>query len=121
MSWNSLGDLLRTSCRKWPDKTAMLRPTKDGFKPITYKELWEHARMHAAALRELGLEKGDRMCIQSENCPEWAFADWAAQCLGVIVVPIYPTLPADQAQHIIKDSGAKVIISGSEEQEAKAE
>lgn len=99
----------------------MQRPTKDGFKPISYKELWEHARTYAAALRELGLQKGDRLCIQSENCCEWAFIDWGAQCLGIILVPIYPTLPADQTQHIIRDCEAKVIISGSPEQEAKAQ
>jgi long-chain acyl-CoA synthetase len=98
----------------------MLRPSKEGFQPISYKELWDHAREYAAALKSLGLQQGDRLCIQCENCCEWAFIDWAAQCLGIIVVPIYPTLPADQSQHIIRDCGSKAIISGSAEQEAKA-
>ena len=98
----------------------MLVHREGSFRPVSYSRLWDEAVRAASALKDLDLKRGDRLCIQSENCIEWAFADWGAQVLGIIVVPIYPTLPADQTQHIIRDSGAKVILSG-EGQEAKAE
>ena len=78
----------------------------DGFRTILYRELYEGVRAQAGGLRALGLKRGDRLAIQAENCVEWALTDWACQCLGVALVPIYPTLPADQAQYLVKDSGA---------------
>src|SRR5690606_6576895 len=50
---------------------------------------------------------------------EWACTDWAAQTLGLIVVPIYPTLPADQTQYIAADCGATVAICSDGEQAGK--
>jgi long-chain acyl-CoA synthetase len=111
----SLGDLLRTSCTTWADRTAMRRLKRDGEEALTYAQLWEEVRRYARALQDLGLQKGDRMCIQCENCTEWALVDWAAQCLGVVVVPIYPTLPPEQTQYIANDSGAQVIIAGQDQ------
>ncbi len=112
----SLGELLRNSCSRWGPKIAMLVPVKDGYSGISYDEFYKVVERYAAALSELGLLKGDRLVILSDNCPEWSFADWAGQTLGVIVVPIYPTLPADQAQYIVKDCGAKLVLAGSGEQ-----
>jgi long-chain acyl-CoA synthetase len=45
-------------------------------------------------MKALGLERGQRVAILSENRPEWAQADWASLCAGVTDVPIYDTLPA---------------------------
>lgn len=112
----SLGALLRRSCAKWDGKTAMLMPERNGFTALSYAELYKVVERYAAALHDLGIQKGDRFVILSDNCPEWAFADWAGQTLGAIVVPIYPTLPSDQAQYIVKDCGAKLVLAGSQEQ-----
>jgi long-chain acyl-CoA synthetase len=76
---------------------------------ITYQELSEKVIKMASGLRALGLERGDRISILSENCPEWAITDLAAQTLGAITVPIYPTLPSQQAIYILQNSGAKII------------
>lgn len=98
----------------------MLVPGKEGYSSVSYTDLYKTVERFAAALKELGLAKGDRLVILSENCPEWAFTDWACQTMGVVVVPIYPTLPADQAQYIITDCGAKLVVAGSGEQLLKA-
>src|SRR6185369_13766820 len=71
--------------------------------------------------QSLGIQTGDRLCIQSESCAEWAFLDWACQTLGIVVVPIYPTLPADQAQYIVKDCGASLVVAGDASQSKKVE
>ena len=121
MAAKCLGDLFRKSCARWPKRTAMLVPGKGEFAPITYAELSERVRGYAAALLDLGVERGDRVAIQSDNCPEWAFTDWACQTLGAILVPLYPTLPADQSQYIVSDAGAKLLVAGAPEQAEKAE
>ncbi|MCO5296288.1 MAG: long-chain fatty acid--CoA ligase [Fimbriimonadaceae bacterium] len=119
MAANNLGELLRASCSKWGDEPAFLVRSKHGFEPVSYATLWQRATAYAAALRALGVARGDRVAIQSENCPEWAQADWACQLLGAILVPIYPTLPPDQSQYIVADSEAKLLLAGSDEQTAK--
>ncbi|MBN8690268.1 MAG: long-chain fatty acid--CoA ligase [Armatimonadetes bacterium] len=111
----SLGHLLQLSCKEWGSKTSHLVPTKGDFHPISYTELWARVGQYAKALQQLELKKGDSINIYSENSFDWALTDWAAQTLGVITVPIYPTLPSDQAQYIVKDSGAKIVFCGKDE------
>lgn len=108
--------MLRRTVRRLPEKVAMLSPGKDGFREIRYRELYESVRRYAASLHSLGIRRGDKVCIISENCAEWAFADWAGQCIGAVIVPIYPTLPADQASYIVGDCGARLVLAGGTEQ-----
>ena len=121
MEATNLGDLLRRSCTTWPDRPAMMFSEGKEFKTLTYRDLWQKVRQYAGAVRALGLEKGDTVAIQSENCPEWALIDWACRCLGIMLVPVYPTLPADQTQYIVGDCGAKLVFSSSSEQAAKVQ
>ncbi|MEW6337429.1 MAG: long-chain fatty acid--CoA ligase [Acidobacteriota bacterium] len=73
----------------------------------------------AQGLAALGVGKGDRVAILSGNRPEWHVIDFAVQHLGAVDVPIYPTLLASQAGHILKDSGAKVAVAENADQLAK--
>lgn len=116
MKASSLGDMLRRSVRRFPDRVAMMNPEKGGFREIRYCELYDQVKRYAGVLKRMGLVRGDRLALISENAAEWAFLDWACQCLGVVLVPIYPTLPADQAEYIVLDSGAKFVIAGAKEQ-----
>ncbi len=108
----SLGHLFQLSCRHWGGKTSHIVPGKGGHRDVSFAEVYEATSRYAVILRELGLQKGDRMVIFGENSFEWALADWAAQNVGVVTVPIYPSLPPDQAQYIAQDSGAKVALCG---------
>ncbi len=83
---------------------------------ISHAEVEQRVTRLAAAMTELGIRQGDRVGILSENRPEWAIADFAAVGLGVIDVPIYPTLPANQIAFILGDCSAKAIFVSSREQ-----
>ncbi len=116
--------MVREQAKKSPTRPALLvRPAKGAdskdHQTLTYQELWSNIQSYAAFLQSLGLTKGDRMVILSENCAEWIYAHYAGMSLGVISVPIYPTLPADQAQYIAKDAAAKVALCGSAEHAEK--
>ncbi len=114
----SLGDSLRRSCKKYAARPAYLVPENKEFRTLTYTDLWREVVKFAQAIDALGIKRGDRLCIIGETALEWALTDWACQCLGVVTVPIYPTLPADQAQYIVNDCGAKFVVC-SEEQHVK--
>lgn len=94
---------------------------RDGvYHPISHREVLERARRISLGLGTLGVGRGDRVGLMSENRPEWALADWACLCAGITDVPIYPTLPAEQIVHPLNDSGALVLFVSTEEQAQKA-
>jgi long-chain acyl-CoA synthetase len=73
----------------------------------------------ALGLRELGIGRGDKVAILSENRYEWPIADLAILSLGAVTVPIYPTLTAEQCAFILQHSEAKAAITSTPAQLAK--
>jgi long-chain acyl-CoA synthetase len=89
------------------------------YVPIPHREVLQRARRVSLGLGALGVQRGDRVGIMSENRPEWALADWACLGGGLTDVPIYPTLPAEQIVHPLNDSGAVALFVSSVDQAAK--
>jgi long-chain acyl-CoA synthetase len=89
------------------------------YQPIAHSEVLTRVRHLAIGLQEIGLQPGDRVAILSENRPEWAIADWACLTASMADVPVYPTLPAEQITHILRDSGAAALFVSNEAQAAK--
>jgi len=91
----------------------------EGWKVRTYGALAADVRRLAARLIDLGLEPGDRVAIFSPNLPEWTLTDLACASAGLVSVPVYDTSTADQARHILADSGCRMIFVGGDEELAK--
>ena len=89
------------------------------YRPISHVEVADRVRRAAHGLTSLGVRRGDRVAILSENRPEWAIADFACLSVGLTDVPIYPTLPADQIAYMLKDSGAVAIFVSNKAQAEK--
>jgi long-chain acyl-CoA synthetase len=75
---------------------------------------WAEARRQvialATGLRTIGLEPGDRVCLVSENRPEWLISDLAIMAAGCVTVPTYTTNTTRDHAHILGNSGAKAVI-----------
>jgi long-chain acyl-CoA synthetase len=80
------------------------------WRPISWREAAERVASLAAALRKLGLRRGDMVMLVSENRPEWCLADLAIMAAGCVTVPTYTTNTERDHQHIIDDSGARAVI-----------
>ena len=89
------------------------------YQPVSHAEILRRVGHTAIGLNTLGVVRGDRVAILSENRPEWAIADYACLTSGVTDVPIYPTLPADQIAYILNDSGAVAIFVSTLDQADK--
>ena len=83
------------------------------------RDLRDRVRELALGLLTLGLARGDRMAIISESRPEWLHADLAAQTLGIVDVPVYPSLSASQTEYILRDSSAKCAVVSDRSQVEK--
>lgn len=78
---------------------------------ITYAELLARVREHSETLAQLGVGHGDRVAIYCENRPEWAVAYFSASLLGAVLVPILTEFHPSAVQHILRHSGAKVLLA----------
>ena len=67
----------------------------------------------ALGLASLGVQRGDRVALLSENRYEWAVSDLAILGQGAVTVPIYPTLTAPQSLYILDNAEARVVILSS--------
>jgi long-chain acyl-CoA synthetase len=84
---------------------------KDGqWRPTSWREAAEQVASLAAALRRIGLRRGDLVMLVSENRPEWCIADLAIMAAGCVSVPTYTTNTERDHQHILDDSGARAVI-----------
>jgi len=84
--------------------------TAEGWKGISSDELRTAVEETSMGLRALGIQKGDRVAILSENRPEWAIVDLATLCAGAADVSVYSTLTPSQVGYILRDSGARVAF-----------
>ncbi|HME43659.1 MAG TPA: long-chain fatty acid--CoA ligase [Syntrophorhabdales bacterium] len=116
----TLCEMFQESIQKFADYPALLRKVDGRFRAITYWEMGERVRLLARGLLSLGIDKGDRVALLSENRPEWAIADFAIMHTGAVNVGIFPTVPAAQVEFIVADSGAKCLIVSDQEQLGKA-
>lgn len=98
---------------------AQLYRTDSGWQPVSHAQVLDNVRAIAAALRARGLTRGDHVGILAENRPEWAWVDYALLCTGIIAVPLYPTLPPQQAASILKHSGVRLLFVSTADQLAK--
>ena len=118
----TLVDLFLTAVDRFGDHPAFRHFPGPGpeLRTISYEEAFATVRAVVHGLKHLGLERGDRAAILAESRPEWALADYGCLCAGVMGVPIYATLPADQVSYIVQDSGARVVFVSTREQLDKA-
>ena len=106
----SLWDNLETSARRYPDKTALVffgRRT-------TYGQLHAQAERFAAYLGALGVQKGDRVVLHMQNCPQLVIAHFGILRANAVVVPVNPMNRAEELKHYITDPDAKVAITTSD-------
>jgi long-chain acyl-CoA synthetase len=97
----------RNSATRRPDAPAVLYFDH----MISYGEIERLSNNLAAALSDIGLEKGDRMIVNLQNVPQFLIAVYAAWKLGAIAVPLNPMYKERELAYFFRDSGAKVFLT----------
>jgi len=80
------------------------------WQSATWREYYERARAAGLGLYSLGVQKGNMVSILSDNRLEWLYTDMGSLGIGVCVIPIYPTLAAEEIEYILNNSESKIII-----------
>ena len=117
----SLAQLLVHSVTTYPKPDFMLVKRAGAYGPISAAEFGDGVKHLALGLRALGFEPGQKLCILSENRPEWTMTDFAALSASGLTVPIYTTLVPEQIRYIVDDSDASIVVVSGPEQWKKVE
>lgn len=86
------------------------------WQSYTWNDYRERALQIAYGLLSIGLQRGDVVSIQSEDCREWLWTDLGALLAGGVVNGIYPTYQVRQVEHTLNDSKARYLFVEDEEQ-----
>jgi len=103
----SLWDNLAIGARRYPDKTALIFLGQ----ALRYGDLLARAERLAAHLQHLGVQKGDRVVLNMQNCPQLVIAHFAILRANAVVVPVNPMNRAEELKHYIVDPDARVAIT----------
>ena len=108
-------DLLPRFVEKYGKKKTMFACKVDGeWKKYKAREFVKMTDVVSQGLIGLGVAKGDRVAVISNNCPQWNMVDFAVQQIGGILVPIYPTVRQSDYEYIINHAEPKIIfVEGS--------
>ncbi|HEX9993528.1 MAG TPA: long-chain fatty acid--CoA ligase [Acidimicrobiales bacterium] len=106
MSFN-LATILRESRRAHPDKPLCHL----GDLTFSYAQVDEISGRVATSLRDLGLERGDKVAVQLPNLPQFLFTYFGILKAGLVMVPLNPLLRAPEVAYHLSDSDAKVLVT----------
>src|SRR5215472_17392828 len=120
METRTLADIFFASVKHDLDRHVMFQHST-GWQTISSRQLYGYVVSFARSLKQWGLNPGDRVAILSENRPEWMIVDFACVCSGLVDVPIYATLTAQQTLYVLQNSGARVVCVSTQEQLRKVQ
>jgi long-chain acyl-CoA synthetase len=108
---NSVPQLFREVSRTYPDTAAQYaKNTRGAFVPTSYKKLFEEVSLFAAGLYRLGVRRGDRLGLISDNRKEWLIADLAGISLGAADVPRGRDATDQEISYILSFSECEIVF-----------
>ena len=81
------------------------------WKHATWGEVSQQSNSLAAVFASKGIKAGDRILVIADNSRDWLITELATLKLKAILVAGYSQSPADEWRHILRDSGARILIA----------
>jgi len=107
----NLADMVTQRAGEQPQAVSLRRRASGGgWEDVTTSVFKDEVHALAKGLIAAGIGVGDRVALMSRTRYEWTLVDYAVWTAGAVVVPIYETSSADQAEWILTDSAAKAVI-----------
>jgi len=106
----TIPEIFFQTAEKFSKKPALLAKESGVYFSYTFEQIAKKVKIFANALLDLGIQKGERVVILSENRPEWAIADLGIMSIGAITVPLHPTFNPKAICNVLNHSEAKVVV-----------
>ena len=105
-------DLVTRRAAEQPGAVMLRRKTAGGsWADVTASQFRDEVHALARGFIAAGVQAGDRVAVMSRTRYEWTLADYALWTAGAVVVPIYETSSAEQAEWILANSQARAVIA----------
>ena len=114
MELTRLFDLIPYQIEKYNKEIAFSRKEEGIWKTYSSKEAQSIIDELSFGFLAKGILPGEKVAIISENRPEWNFIDLALQQIGVISVPMYPTITVADYEYIFDHAEVKIIFAGDQ-------
>ena len=98
--------ILESNTRKSPEKDCI----RAGGRGYSFREIRDTAAKAAGLFQSLGLTKGDRIAIMSQNTPSFVIAFYGALMAGGVVVPVNHKLMPPEVDYILNHSESKIFL-----------
>lgn len=108
--------LIKRNAKFYSGRTALIC----GDVKITNQQFLYIVDRLAAGLQQAGIEKGDRLGVLAQNCPEFVYLYGAAAQIGAIMLPVNWRLQPEEVAYIVSDSTPKLLVAGAEFQDLAA-
>jgi long-chain acyl-CoA synthetase len=118
LTTGSIADLPFTNAAEAPDTVVLRRARHGTWQPVTATAFAREVTATAKGLIAAGLEPGGRVAVMSRTRYEWTVLDFAIWAAGGQVVPVYATSSAEQVEWIVRDSGARFVVTETAENTA---
>jgi long-chain acyl-CoA synthetase len=112
----TMNDVFHNRVHKYGNRLAIEKKMGGVWNGATWNEYYDRARAVGLGLWSLGVRKGNMVSLLSENRLEWLYADMGSLGIGVCVIPVYPTLAAEEIEYIINNSESKIIVPENKNQ-----
>jgi len=113
---NTIPRLFWSRVNQWGGRTAMREKRLGLWREISWTEYGQKAKWTGLGLTALGLSRGDRVAVISENRPEWLYVDMGVLAVGGVTVGIYTTDSPSQVEYVVGHSGSRFYVAEDEEQ-----
>jgi long-chain acyl-CoA synthetase len=121
MTVTRLFDIPAYQAATHPLQTSLAEKVNGAWKPYSTADVIHQINLVSRGLMAMGLQPGDTIAIVSNNRPQWNFVDLGAQQIGVVVVPLYPTITENDYRYILNHAEAKKVFVSDRELYGKME
>ncbi|MBI2279938.1 MAG: long-chain fatty acid--CoA ligase [Bacteroidetes bacterium] len=111
----NLSDFYYHALKNQPKTDAFTQKENGKWVSLSSQELVDKAILFSRGLLDLGVKKGDRIAVISNNRIEWHLTDLAIQQIGAVNVPVYSNINPEDYNYILNDCGAKLVFLSDEE------
>jgi long-chain acyl-CoA synthetase len=112
----TLCEAYATAIRSYAKEDAFAYKHAGQWVKVSHAMFAERVRKARAGFLTLGIRRGDRVGLLSENRLEWTITDVALLSCGAVDVPIYATSTSAQIAYIINDAGAGALVLSNQKQ-----
>ena len=119
MPYQNVTQMFLSQAQRHADRLFLRHKVNGEWRGVTWGEWAAQVRLAALGLLELGAQKGEAVCILSENCVPWVTADLGIGAIGGVTAAIYASNTPAETAYVVSHSEARILFVQNKDQLGK--